>query len=59
MKEIKIKYNPLNLRVFINRAPDISLLPKEYLKIIVSSLDEQIEKDAREMSKRKKLLRMD
>lgn len=59
MKEIKVQYNPLNLRVFINREPDMSLLPKEYLKIIVSSLDEQIEKDAQEMRKRKKILQMD
>lgn len=59
MKEIKVQYNPLNLRVFINHEPDISLLPKEYLKIIVSSLDEQIEKDAQEMRTRKKILQMD
>lgn len=59
MKEIKVRNNPLNLRVYINGEPDLNLLPKEFWQLIISECETQIEKDAETLRKRKKILQMD
>lgn len=58
MKEIKVRSNSLNLRVYINHEPDLNLLPKDYWQLLISECETQIEKDAETLRKRKKILKM-
>lgn len=58
MKELQVKNNPLNLRVFINHEPDLNLMPKDYWQLIISECEKQIEKDANTLRKRKEILQM-
>lgn len=47
MKELIMEFNPLELKVFINKYPSINLVPKDTLDLIISELDKQIQDDAK------------
>jgi hypothetical protein len=42
MQEIIVENNPLGLRVFINGAPDLKLIPKEIADSAIATLELQI-----------------
>lgn len=47
MKELTMDFNPLGLKVFINKEPSLDLIPKDTLDLIITELDKQIQEDAR------------
>ena len=44
MQEINIKNNPSGLKIFINGVPQIELIPKEKLGVVINALEKQIDK---------------
>lgn len=42
MKEIMVKNNFLNLKVFINDVPNVEIIPKEEMDMIVTALEKEI-----------------
>jgi hypothetical protein len=43
MQEINIKNNPSGLKLFINGVPQIELIPKEKLDVVINTLEKQID----------------
>ena len=44
MQEINIKNNPSGLKLFINGVPQIELIPKDQLGLVINTLEKQIDK---------------
>ena len=42
MEEVKIKNNPLGLKIYINGVPDISQIPKDLMDAIIDALTKQV-----------------
>jgi hypothetical protein len=42
VKEIVLKDNMTDLRIFINGVPNLKLIPKDESEVVVSALEEQI-----------------
>lgn len=42
MEEVKIKNNPLGLKIYINGVPDISQIPKDLMDAFIGVLTEQV-----------------
>jgi hypothetical protein len=42
MQEIKIKSNPLGLKIDINGKPDVKLIPQDQLSVYIAALENQI-----------------